>query len=278
MLRLSFGGAPGPFEFFVVSETICDIIIAIMYNESWNPYKVCGKYQHPVPPPKFLDDSIPFAKGLELVVDIPIDPQGTANVYIDDLISLTVGVEGSENLLHCDRSPLLAMDTCARLVDPEEPIPCKTMEARDKLAVEALLEEQKTILGWYIDFRRLIIKFPENKFIAWSEAIKKMLKDGTTMAKVLEMNIGRLVHLGLAIPFVHHFMSRLRDLHVNAKRRCRVKINGEHQKDLVLMLDFLKIARKGFSLNSIAFRRPTHIYRLDSCPAGLGGYSNEGWA
>jgi hypothetical protein len=105
-----------------------------------------------------------------------------------------------------------------------------------------------------------------------------MLKDGRTMAKVLEMNIGRLVHLGLAIPFVHHFMSRLRDLHMTAKRRHRVKINGEHQKDLVLMLNFLKNAPEGISLNRIAFRRPTHIYRLDSCPARLGGYSNEGWA
>ena len=34
----------------------------------------------------------------------------------------------------------------------------------------------------------------------------------------------------------------------------------------------------GISLNSIAFRRPTHIYRSDSCLAGLGGYSNIGWA
>ncbi len=54
--------------------------------------------------------------------------------------------------------------------------------------------------------------------MAWSEAIEKMLKDRMTIAKVLEMNISRLVHLGLAIPFVHHFMSRLRDPHVTAKR------------------------------------------------------------
>ena len=31
-------------------------------------------------------------------------------------------------------------------------------------------------------------------------------------------------------------------------------------------------------MNSIAFRNPTHIYRSDSCPHGLGGYSHEGWA
>jgi hypothetical protein len=74
MLCLLFGGAPRPFEFCVVSETICNLIIAIMHNKSWNPYELCGKNQHLVPPTKFLDDSIPFAKGLELVVDIPINP------------------------------------------------------------------------------------------------------------------------------------------------------------------------------------------------------------
>jgi hypothetical protein len=31
-------------------------------------------------------------------------------------------------------------------------------------------------------------------------------------------------------------------------------------------------------MNSIAYRRPTHVYRSDSCPAGLGGYSDEGFA
>jgi hypothetical protein len=40
----------------------------------------------------------------------------------------------------------------------------------------------------------------------------------------------------------------------------------------------LNTAHKGISLNSIAFCRPTHVYCLDSCPAGLGGYSNEGFA
>jgi len=37
-------------------------------------------------------------------------------------------------------------------------------------------------------------------------------------------------------------------------------------------------ATKAFDLNLIAFRRPTHIYRSDSCPAGLGGCSHKGFA
>ena len=83
------------------------------------------------------------------------------------------------------------------------------MEARNKLESEALLEETKTILGWLIDFRRLLIILPDNKFTAWTKAIQDMINKGSTTAKILETNIGRLVHLGMAIPSIHHFMSRL---------------------------------------------------------------------
>jgi hypothetical protein len=44
------------------------------------------------------------------------------------------------------------------------------------------------------------------------------------------------------------------------------------------MLEFLKTAHKGISLNSIAFCHLTHVYRSDSFPAGLGGYNDEGFA
>ncbi len=152
------------------------------------------------------------------------------------------------------------------------------MEARNKLESEALLEETKTILVWLINFRRLLIILPDNKFTAWTTAIETMIKDGTTTSKMLETNIGQLVHLGMAIPFVHHFMSRLQDLHSTAERQRSVKINGKYLKDLQLMLGFLEMANNGISLNSIAFRQPTHVYRSNSCPAGLGGYSHKEFA
>jgi hypothetical protein len=44
------------------------------------------------------------------------------------------------------------------------------------------------------------------------------------------------------------------------------------------MLWFLEIARQGINMNLVAFRRPTHVYRSDSCPFGLRGYSDEGFA
>jgi hypothetical protein len=37
-------------------------------------------------------------------------------------------------------------------------------------------------------------------------------------------------------------------------------------------------AKKGIDMNLLAFRSPDRIYYSDSCPAGLGGYSDEGYA
>ncbi len=176
------------------------------------------------------------------------------DIYIDDLVSLTVEVEGSDNLIQCNRAPLLMFNAYSRPLDDNKPIPSEMMEARNKLESEALLEETKTIIGWLIDFRRLLIILPDNKFTAWTTAIETMIKDGTTTAKTLETNIFQLVHLGMAIPFVNHFMSRLRDLHSTAKQWRSVKIYGKYLKDLQLMLGFLKMANDGISLNSIAFR------------------------
>jgi hypothetical protein len=44
------------------------------------------------------------------------------------------------------------------------------------------------------------------------------------------------------------------------------------------MLCFLDNAKNGINMNLIVFFQPTHVYRLDSCPFGLGGYSGKGFA
>jgi len=87
------------------------------------------------------------------------------------------------------------------------------MEAEAKLAAEASPEEVKLILilGWKMDFRELIMSLPDNKYIVWSADIGKMLTSGSAKAKELETLIGRLGHLGMIIPFVYHFLSRLRE-------------------------------------------------------------------
>jgi hypothetical protein len=48
-------------------------------------------------------------------------------------------------------------------------------------------------------------------------------------------------------------------------------------QDLQFLLFVLGKCHQGINLNLIAFRQPTHVYRSDSCPAGLGGYSHKGF-
>ena len=95
---------------------------------------------------------------------------------------------------------------------------------------------------------------------------------------VLESTISQLGHLALVVPGVHNFLSRLRDLQQMATHRCSIKINKTCRNDLILMLNFLEITKWGINMNLIAFRRLTHIYRSNSCPFGLGGYLDKGFA
>jgi hypothetical protein len=279
-LRLTFGGAACPFEWSIISETICDLATAIAHDASWDPTTLVAPDQHLVPPPAFLPDDIPFAPGKELIVDVEVDERGTHEMYLDDLIGLTIDLPDTDNRLRAERAPLLAIHTCARPLLIQEPTPREAMAAKNKLTAEAGLTKTKTILGWRWDLRGLIISLPFNKYTSWSGELLTMIGEGVVSTTHLETTIGRLGHLALVIPFVHHFLSRLRELHTRAARSKRrsTRIPPNCISDLKLMEFFLQKAHNGVDMNQIAFRRPTHVYRSDSCPAGLGGYGHTGFA
>jgi hypothetical protein len=168
-LKLPFGGKSCHNNFCVISESVCDLIRAIKQNKGWDPIEQFEKKHHLVPQPRFLDNSFPFADGIKLIVDILINPQGTNKVYIDILISLMVEIEGTETLIQCDCAPLMAFDICTRPLHNNKPIPCKTMEAMNKLQTEAPLEEQKTILGWLVDFLSAAEHAPRKQIYSMDE-------------------------------------------------------------------------------------------------------------
>jgi hypothetical protein len=205
-----------------------------------------------------------------------VDSRSTADVYIDDTIGLCVDVE--ENGTRLENAILLAIHTAARPVHDLEPIPREEMAALEKLLAEAGLEESKMILGMFFDFRKMMVSLPANKHAAWSEDINNMIHKGETCFSDLDTVIGRLGNVGVIVCPIFHFMSRLREMKKRAKNRRTIKINDKCFKDLRLMLSFLDMARDGIDLNLLAFRKPTHVYRSDSCPAGMGGYSHEGYA
>ena len=280
MLRLTFGGTPCPYEWSAISELVCDLATAILTDDEWDPTTTHSPDQHLVPPPKFLPHDIPFGQGRELIIDIEVNDKGTHEMYLDDIIGLGIDIPHSDNILRSERAPLLAMHTCARPIHASEPIPRQDMAARNKLKAEAQLTEIKNILGWTWDLRRLIISLPENKYIAWSADLQHAISTQRIKTTSLESTIGRLTHLSLVVPHVHHFLSRIRELHTQAKRNSHrnIHITQICIDDMKLMQTFLDRARTGIDMNLITYRKPTHVYRSDSCPAGIGGYSHHGFA
>ena len=79
-----------------------------------------------------------------------------------------------------------------------------------------------------IDFRRMTIALPDNKFHAYSNAISEMLKQGCTF--------GQWVHLGQIIHAVHHFLSRLLFLKQRAENKRQFTINKQCKEDLHFLL------------------------------------------
>ena len=198
LLHLSFGGKPSPYMWGVFSETICDLANAILFNNRF--FDLIAPNQPLVLPGVLLNIDIPFGAGIELIVNIPINPRGLHNIYIDDVILLMVDIPGTNNITRGQSASLLAINATAWPNHPGKPISRESMDARDKLIAEAGLTEIKTILGWEFDFRLLKILLPKNKFITWTTYINQLLAAGMTTAKELKSMIGCLGHLALVVP------------------------------------------------------------------------------
>lgn len=76
----------------------------------------------------------------------------------------------------------------------------------------------------------------------------------------------------MILPYVHHFLSRVRTLLKNAKKRqSAVPIPEQVKEDLILMDRIITRANKGVDMNNLANRLPDIVFKNDACPFGLGG-------
>jgi hypothetical protein len=55
-----------------------------------------------------------FGEGRELIVNIQVNPRGTNDVYVDNIIPLTVGLPGTDNTASCASAALLAIHATTR--------------------------------------------------------------------------------------------------------------------------------------------------------------------
>lgn len=137
-------------------------------------------------------------------MDVPIDPSGFVDVYIDDMTALFVETAGSGNVTRLPAAVLMAIHAASGPLSPHELLPRDPM-MKKKLVAEGGPAECKVILGWAFDFRRMTVALPKNKFLAWTKSLEHLIASGRTSTKNLESTIGRLTLLSMVIPGVHHF-------------------------------------------------------------------------
>jgi hypothetical protein len=76
-----------------------------------------------VSPGQSLPNNIPFVIGQDLIVDIPINPKGTVNLYIDIFIGLTVNIKGTNNARRLNKAPLLGVSAVTQEVSKFKLLP-----------------------------------------------------------------------------------------------------------------------------------------------------------
>ena len=118
-LRLSFGGKPCPYMSGIYSEIICDLANAIMHSDHWVPFELLAPNQPLVPPQTLLNCNNHFEEGAEPIVDISINPHGSHNLYIDDVVGLMINISGIDHVAREQAAALLVIQTTRSAKSPQ---------------------------------------------------------------------------------------------------------------------------------------------------------------
>jgi hypothetical protein len=278
-LHLTFGGSPGPELWGVISETITDVGNSLLQNDHWNQNELFDPISDELDNPSSLPPDIPFAQARSMSVNIPSNDKGKVDIFIDDSIGVAPDI-GDVPKRYLRVIPL-AIRTLSRPLSPEDIIPRKDIISIKKLHAEGQLCETKTVLGWDINTRSLLISLPTHKAQQWINEKNSIIESGKTNHKVLEAMLGRLNHVACIFPPMRHFMGRLYKALYRAKaRKGWTVLTPTELQDLGINLEFIQLAQSGVSLSNITYRRPTHIFRSDACEFGMGGYnpiSGKAW-
>lgn len=127
--------------------------------------------------------------------------------YLDDIIGIDIDTPQNRNALK--HAVTLALSVIFRPIKNEK-IPRDDFVNMKKHAAEGCIEEAKTILGWFIDFRSFKIHLPTHKLKEWTSDINEIIRKRGCSTKSLHTTIGRLNHAGYILPFGRYFLNRLR--------------------------------------------------------------------
>ena len=94
-----------------------------------------------------------------------------------------ITVDIGDNLKRARAAIPLAIHIIGRPVDPKDSIPCLDLISKDKLKAKGALEEEKVIIGWCFNTRKLTLSLPNHKFKAWNRTIELIQKKGKQTKK-----------------------------------------------------------------------------------------------
>jgi len=113
----------------------------------------------------------------------------------------------------------LAVRSLSRPNSIHDIVPRKDIISVKKLRAKGQLSEIKTVLGWVINTRSLLISLPEHKVSDWLRDIDTIILARKVHFTVLESVMGRLNHVACILNPMRHFMGRLYRALFRAKAR-----------------------------------------------------------
>ena len=72
------------------SETTTNLANHIINHPDWDPHEIHSPNQHMITEPLILYDLIPFGHVAPMVVDVPIEPVGKSDVFIDNTVTISL--------------------------------------------------------------------------------------------------------------------------------------------------------------------------------------------
>jgi hypothetical protein len=94
-------------------ESICHLANKLLKCKDWNPNELHSSVQQDIPQWQYSDNAVPFASGRELIVNIPINPKGYTDVYIDDTAGLRIDLPETMNANRLKAAIALAIKVAA---------------------------------------------------------------------------------------------------------------------------------------------------------------------
>ena len=98
MLRLTFGGWACPSEWESASETICDLMNALMNDPSWDSEQLFNPQSSELPKLTSLPDNIKLGEAREFVTPVPVSDVSSTDIFIDDLFRFAMDLPNSNNI------------------------------------------------------------------------------------------------------------------------------------------------------------------------------------